>query len=544
MRVKESRPRLKAITTEPTRSAQLQRLLVLGLDAADRALIEKWADEGILPTLNYLRREGAWITLTHNHPMPSASVWPSIYTGTHPGKHGIYNGLQLKPGKQAVDFIKPNQCAQPPFWKILDKTGIRSIIMDVPFNYPLQDFSGIQILDWGTYERHYESQSLPGAIITEISKRFGVYPFSHQMSRDVPLSVRHRRRVRSQLLAGVRLKGSVVKWLMSQRSWDFLMTVFGETHPAGHYFWNFHSDVRQQSGSATPEFATTIKEIYKATDDEIAKIIDGLDERTTFLILSGQGMGPNCAKWHLIPELLSRLGYLVSKSKHDRRRKAQINWFGEMRDFIPLSWRRRVSQYLAGSVRDYLRVYWANSRIDWSQTRAYHLPTDLYGYIRINLKGREPRGIVEPGSEYNEICSRIREVLKTLVNPHTGKPIVREIYHTDQIFPGPQRERLPDLLVDWQDEPVLNGAYSDQVGQLNGKVSDLRSGNHTPKGFAIFYGPGIGKQQASEAHIVDIAPTILQYFGVKPTVDFDGKPLVKVFSWRGEAATSLSQREE
>jgi predicted AlkP superfamily phosphohydrolase/phosphomutase len=499
-------------------------MLVIGVDAADDALIERWSDEGELPTFNFLRKEGVWVSFRHDGPMPSAAVWPSIYTGTKPGKHGIYNGLPLKLGQQAVNFIKPSDCAQPPFWRVLDEYGKHSIIVDVPFNYPLVEFGGIQVLDWGTYERHYEAHSFPGEIITEISNRFGAYPFGSEMARDAPMRWRHFKRVRSQLLAGIALKGRVIQWWVSDRPWDFLMVVFCEPHPAGHYFWNGES---KSPLAGHPEFSATIKDVYKAIDEQIARIIANLGEEFTLLVLSGQGMGPNCANWHLIPEVLSRMGLLVIKGQSDHK---PTNWLQEAQDWIPVSWRRSVVRYLPASLRDYLRLYRANSRIDWEQTRAFHLPTDLFGYIRINLKGREPLGIVEPGPEYNRTCSQIREALNGLVNPHTGKRIVREVFHTDQLFPGPQRERLPDLIIAWEDEPVVNGAYSEEIRRVQSKSPDLRSGNHKPDGFGIFYGHGVRKQKASEANLVDVAPTILKHFGLKAPSNLDGQSLDRIFS--------------
>ena len=106
-------------------------MLVLGLDSADSSLIQKWSDEGILPTLAFLRREGAWIPLAQDQPIPSASVWPSISTGEHPGQHGIYNRLQIESGKQEFELLKPDQCGEPPFWRILDRYGKAAIVMDV-----------------------------------------------------------------------------------------------------------------------------------------------------------------------------------------------------------------------------------------------------------------------------------------------------------------------------------------------------------------------------------------------------------------------------
>lgn len=503
-----------------------RRILVIGLDAADSTLIQRWSDEGVLPTLAFLRREGTWISLAQDQPIPSASVWPSIYTGTYPGKHGIYNGLQIEPGKQEVELIKTNQCGEPPFWQILDGHGISTVIMDVPFSFPLKNFGGVQLLDWGSFERHYRSQSSPDEVLIELSKRFGAYPFGQEMSRDTPSTRRHLSHVRAQLLAGTSVKGRAVRWLMRYRSWDFLMAVFSETHPVGHYFWDFHSQSQRDSSTdSPPALVTAIKDVYRAVDAEIAKIIKNLDEATTLVILSGQGMGPNIAKWHFIPDILSGLGLLVSGARRDRISPARLN-LAELRAAVPRQWRRVVSRYLPGSLRDHLQVYWANSCIDWAQTRAFPMPTDLLGYIRVNLKGREPRGIVEPGSEYDEVCAEIGEALKEMVDPNTGRRIVREVYHADQIFPGPQRSRLPDLIVSWKDEPEGNEGQAETWGGIGSPPLDHRQGNHRHEGFAIFHGQKVKKDRVDNAHLIDIAPTILRYFGLTPPSTMDGQNLV------------------
>ncbi|HEY7218964.1 MAG TPA: alkaline phosphatase family protein [Candidatus Binatia bacterium] len=511
-------------TSAHVQSASSARMLILGLDAADPALIEKWCDEGILPALKFLRAQGAWVRLQHDGAMPSASVWPSIYSGTYPGKHGIYNGLQLAPGKRQVRLLEPSECARPPFWQIIDQSGKASIIVDVPFSYPLKDFRGIQILDWGSYERHYESHSLPREILTEICQRFGSYPFGHEMSRDAPASMRHFSRARAQLLAGAALKGSVVKWLTSDRPWDLFMAVFSETHPAGHYFWTSDGNGHGRSpGAARAQLTTTMQDVYKAIDGEIGKIIDGIDENVTLVVLSGQGMGPNNARWHVIPEVLSELGVLALNTKNGRNHR-----LGELRDSIPLRWRRSISRQLPGRWRDRLRTHWATARIDWSRTRAFHLPTDQLGYVRINLRGREPQGIVEPGADYRDLCDTISDALKGLVDTHTGRKIVREVFRADQLFPGPARHRLPDLLVSWQDEPGQQ-TLSARFDGVNGAL-DMRAGNHRPEGFAVFYGRGVCHGQFSQGHIVDLAPTVLTYFGLTPPADMDGRALPGIFS--------------
>jgi predicted AlkP superfamily phosphohydrolase/phosphomutase len=82
----------------------------------------------------------------------------------------------------------------------------------------------------------------------------------------------------------------------------------------------------------------------------------------------------------------------------------------------------------------------------------------------------------------------------------------------------------------WEDEPLLDGAYSKEVGTISGRSPDARLGNHHSRGFAIFYGHKIGTRKTSEGRIVDVAPTILNLFGVSSPPDFDGRPLTEVFS--------------
>ena len=502
-----------------------RRIVTLGLDAADATLIARWIEEGSLPTLRALRDNGVWVSLLHPTAIPSAAVWPSIFTGVLPGKHGIIHNLQFDSNSQTIALTHPSQCFLPPFWRLLDQGGHRSTIVDVPFNYPLSGFAGTQILDWGTYERHYRSHSLPREVLTDIEARFGAYPFGAEMSRDAPWSERRFRRVRAELLQGVRLKGEAIRWLLSGSPWDFFMAVFGETHPVGHYFWNYRASGADSPKSAAADDANeSIKTVYKAVDEEIAKIVDALDPQTTLLVVSGQGMGRNYAHWHILPEVLSRLGCLATHSAKAGRSGSRLG-LRSIRDAIPLKIRRSVSRRLPGSWRDRLRLHWANSRIDWSRTRAFDLPTDLFGYIRVNLKGREPQGIVEAGAEYDALCDRIRDALMRLIDQFTGKPIVRDVLRADRVFLGPARNRFPDLLVLWQDETPAATVCSDEIGRISVAFPDQRAGNHKPHGFAIIYGHAVDRGQKTSGLIVDIAPTILRYFDLDIPASFDGRPL-------------------
>jgi predicted AlkP superfamily phosphohydrolase/phosphomutase len=290
------------------------------------------------------------------------------------------------------------------------------------------------------------------------------------------------------------------------------------------------------------EFATTIQDIYRAADRELGRIVETIDNKTTLLVLSGQGMGPNYVGWHLIPEVLTKLRLTVGNQANGNAVK--IDWLAKLRSLVPSQRRRSLSRYLPNRVRDYLSLRWAASNIDWSQSQVFDLPTDSLGFLRVNLKGREPSGIVEPGKEYDELCQRTRKALQQLVIPKTGKRAAREIFLTDHLFPGPERDRLPDIIIDWNDGTEIDGAYSSETGTIEGTSPDPRQGNHRPEGFAVVYGTAIRKGYVAEGHILDIAPTVLDCFGLEPASSMDGRPWTGLFGSQSEASFERAATRE
>ncbi|HEX7878179.1 MAG TPA: alkaline phosphatase family protein, partial [Candidatus Eisenbacteria bacterium] len=69
------------------------RVVVLGFDGADARLVERWMNEGKLPNLDRLRREGTWSPLGTTTPPQTPVSWTSFATGINPGRHGIFDFL-------------------------------------------------------------------------------------------------------------------------------------------------------------------------------------------------------------------------------------------------------------------------------------------------------------------------------------------------------------------------------------------------------------------------------------------------------------------
>ena len=162
----------------------------------------------------------------------------------------------------------------------------------------------------------------------------------------------------------------------------------------------------------------------------------------------------------------------------------------------------------------------------WKNSRAFALPSDFSGAIRINLQGREPEGKVAPGAAYDAACEELTHALKELMNPATGKPAVSDVIKVADRHPGEQLGELPDLLVEWTADAPIDALTSPRIGTVSGRLPDLRSGAHTTYGFLLGVGEGMAARGVlPEAHIMDVAPTIMRLMGQPVSGDVDGRVL-------------------
>jgi predicted AlkP superfamily phosphohydrolase/phosphomutase len=515
------------------RGSKFQKVLLLGLDSADALLIEQWADEGHLPTFARLRREGLWRRLRTTAEVLHVSAWPSIYTGTTPGRHGLYHAFQVRAGDQRVQRTLPEWCARPPFWKFLDDAGRRCIVMDAFMDSRLAGFKGIQVLEYGTWTWFSEPASSPPGRRAEIVKRFGHYPAPEHTNQ---ITIPDQLSFRDQLIRAAAVKSQAVRWLLAEHPWELAFVTFGEPHGGGHYLWHSGDpEYPLYPPGGLPGAPHPLREVYAAVDRAIGEIVATLDDRTLLLITSGDGMGPNYSGSHLMPELLHRLDMFFAPSVGQSRSEAapapKASLAAAARAMIPLSVRESITRCLPRSVRWRLATKWMNADIDWSRSRAFCIPNSNEGYVRVNLAGREPQGIVRDGEDYRQLVATLETELQALVNPVSGQRAAHAVHVMDATFEGPERQHLPDVVISFDfDARVLDRVQGPACGLVAGRCGyetpAYYSGNHRPNAFVLGYGGGVTAGAGQDGgHIVDIAPTILAALDVDPPAHFEGRAL-------------------
>ncbi len=506
-----------------------RRLLFVGLDAADADLIDQWCRQGVLPNIARVKERGASFRMRTTAEIFHVSAWPSMFTGTEPDQHGLYHAYVTHPGHQGLLRPTPDQSPFPFLWKLLSDRGKRSVIMDAFLTCPIRDFNGTQIVDWGTWSWFWEPTMIPASLAAEIKKKFGPYP-SDDHSKVGITPVTDIATFRSRLLAAVGRKKEVVKWLMTREDWDLFLVVFSESHPAGHYFWHYHDPSYLTHPRDAGALAHALRDVYVALDGAIGELLGMVDGDTTVWLASGDGICANYSGSHILPQMLRQMGALHTSAPDARSggtsgpppRAPKKDLLKAVRDLIPQPIRIAISQaFLSRQAQEQLALRWKTAGIAWPATRVYVIENANEGYLRVNLKGREPQGCVEPGQEYEALCDELYRTAKSLVNPLNGKPCIRAVLKTDDIYRGPFRSHLPDVVIAWDPEAkITTELLTEKHGVIRVDapscgVSPFYTGNHWPNAFAMAIGPDVPQGVRLEPpSVLDVAPTILRHFEI------------------------------
>jgi predicted AlkP superfamily phosphohydrolase/phosphomutase len=170
---------------------------------------------------------------------------------------------------------------------------------------------------------------------------------------------------------------------------------------------------------------------------------------------------------------------------------------------------------------------------DWPRTRAFCL--GAAGDVWLNVRGRDPEGVVEPGAEYEEVRERIRDTFLALRDARSGAPVVEGVHFREEVYQGPFLDRAPDLTIRFADVVIetlaLNGKTLRLPRRAAATPKEVKTGGHRPDGLAILAGDGIrAGATLAEARLVDLAPTILYWLGQPVPTYMDGRILSEAFT--------------
>jgi len=293
-------------------------------------------------------------------------------------------------------------------------------------------------------------------------------------------------------------RAKVILNRVDKQDWDLLVGVIESTDRVQHMMWRLIDPKHPLYDAAlASKFGDSIERVYKRADDFVGEVVQRVGPGVPVMIVSDHGF-------------------------HSWRKAVNLNTWLVQNGYMTLKGQQGADKKLADLFGG--GTFWEN--VDWTRTRAYAMGI---GQIYFNLRGRESQGIVSPGVEAASLAEELSGKLLTLQDPDDATPIIRAVYKRDDIYTGPYLQNAAELQVGMHDgyrvswQTTLGGSPPGIVYKNDRKWS----ADHGGYDFAITSGVLVTGRPINtpSPRIIDIAPTVLRYFGLSIPSDVDGKPL-------------------
>lgn len=496
------------------------KLLIVGIDGATFDLVRPWAQAGHLPNLARLMEGGVSADLASTLPPVTSPAWPTFMTGCNPGKHGVFDFIQ--PTGADFSLVNSTKIRQRTIWQRLSAAGYKVGVLNVPVTYPPQEVNGFMIT--GILSPKSGQICYPADLIDRYRDRLGDY----RVAPNVQFKAGIEKAYAQDIYDLIRVHGEWALALMESEPWDVLMVHFIALDIMMHAMWRYMDRQHPRHEPGPHEHA--IRDGYRLVDDYVGRMLERVPEDTTVMVMSDHGFGP----LHKIVNLnvyLMQKGLLKLKSDAVNRLKAAAFHMGltpagvyHMIETIGLqNLATRVSKQTRNEV---VGRFLSFDSVDWSRTVAYSM--GHVGQIYLNVKGREPHGIVTAGT-YERHRQEVIDALQALCD-ESGRPLVSKLILREETYQGPYAEKGPDIHLVLDDYNMIafpmfatnNEVIADQIRG--------DSGCHRREGIFIAHGPGVrANAQLDEVSILDLAPTVMALLDQPVPQIMDGRVLQGIF---------------
>lgn len=503
----------------------MRKVIVLGLDGATFDVLLPRVERGEMPHLAALLESGVWGTLRSTTPPFSAQAWASMVTGQNQAKHGVVDFWVRTPDHSHRSFVTSQSIRSETLWHMAGRHGRKVGIVNVPVTYPPAPVNGYLVSGLLTPPGRVDF-AYPAALREEILAKVPGYvpdPFD-------PLGASKRQIL--ELETWMQKHEEICRYLLDRYPAGLHFSVVQALDHIQHLFWD---EIVREAGQG--RFAPLVDRCYRMVDDIIGHRRGLVREGTTLFLVSDHGFGA-ARKWFHVNRFLVERGLLalgqarsggVTKSLA-RAGLTPQNVRALVRRLDVLGMRRRMGRLARVTLGRRIESALA-APVDWSRTQAIAGSPATEG-IYVNLRGREPEGIVEPGQAYEVLRDRLIAELLALKDPETSGAVLCGAYRREELYEGPFLDQLPDVVFDFGDGRYLasNAPAATQV--LEPLPEGFLQGRHRSNGLFVAAGPDIhrsGDGRVEGMRILDIAPTALYALDLPIPEEMDGRVALEIF---------------
>jgi len=507
-----------------------RRVMIIGLDAATLELVGPWAAEGRLPNIARFLQDGATGPLRSTLPAASPPAWSTFITGCNPGKHGILNFYNFVPQSYEPRYVNASHRHGIPFWEVAGAQGVKGGVINVPVTYPPEAFNGFLVAGMLT-PRVDRKMVSPPEVFEDVMAASPHYSIDVRAATGRKLDPAE---YLSQALDNAQARLECALHLYKKHRPPLFCVVFVAADRVCHQFWPYHEAylAGKAKTPAEQQFGRAILEVYEKLDAAVGALLAEADEDTDILLMSDHGAGP-LRKGLSLRKVLSDAGLLAEERPSALRGVSERAVWAAVR-LVP-GWLKRKACACFPRVAGRAAAVVSASGIDFARTKAY--PTGQTSCIWVNVKGRQPKGVVEPGEQYEEVREKIIQLLSELKDPDTGQRVIRKVYRREEVWSGPCLEELPDLVVEQKDETYDTPTFAEvhketafyALPEPDPKLF-RRLGGHKRQGIIMALGPHIKRCEIAEADIADVPATVLALLGCEIPGEFDGRVLTEILT--------------
>ena len=362
------------------------RAVVLGLDGVPHSTLLDLISQGVMPQTARLVEAGTLRRMESTLPCVSSVAWTSFRTGVNPGQHGITGFTDRHPGTYKTHFPTTKSILQSTLEEYADLTGLKVVMTGMPVNYPpLKLKNGISV---GCFLAPTIEKAVCAPEVLEELRRI-----DYRLDVNTSLASDPPRFLADIFYVTEGYREAMFKF-WDQQAWDLMMIHFMTTDRLHHFMWDQYED------PAAPYHQDFLK-LYRRLDEVIGEVASRIDEDTLLMMLSDHGF---CSV------------------------KSEVNLNVWLRQEGLLRFQTNSAKSL--------------EEID-GRSKAYSL---IPGRFYVNLKGREPRGSVEPGAEYEAVRDDLITRLLALRNPDNGELVIERVEKRETLYGENCSSLAPDLV--------------------------------------------------------------------------------------------------
>jgi predicted AlkP superfamily phosphohydrolase/phosphomutase len=460
--------------------------MIIGLDCAEPSLVlDRWRTE--LPNLASLMERGVSGRLTSVIPPITVPAWSCMMASRTPGDLGVYGFRNRSDHSYDALFIaNSTSIREPRLWDLATRAGKPSIVLGVPGTFPPRPLNGVMVSCFLTPST--ESQyTFPPLLKREVEEVVGEYLFDCTNFRTEDKDDLLR-----QVYTMTDRRFALADHLLRTKPWELFVMVEMGPDRMHHGFWKDMDPEHRKHVPGTP-YERAILDYHRHLDGLVGKLLEHADDETVVLVVSDHG-AKRMDGGIRVNEWLRREGLLATAS--DPAEPTTLQEAG----------------------------------IDWSRTTAWG-EGGYYSRVFMNVRGREPEGIVSP-ERYEEVRDDLARRLAAIPDDR-GNPMGTHVYKPEDVYEQVSGV-APDLIVLfgdllWRSVGTVGGEDGVHTFENDTGPDDA---NHAQDGLFIASGPGIARGRTIAAHLLDIGPTVAELLGIDPPAAMRGRSLVADFTRR------------